>query len=351
MLLYYFSAVAVIKSENELFIWFHVVVVWWSWHTSLLIWIQIFKHSNIQKLNGSRRIKFGKITVPPLPNFEGTWITPPFPGDNHVPYRLCQFRDVPRQSSNEQWSSTQYFLLFAEGQSKPKVSAWLSSQPVSQQHSHLPADTPVGILSGTGPEVLVRRIFVVARITNMKFVQAVKLVGLCLCLGVVCTGAQNLRPRMLGDCIVDGEKCGDGGKKSCCDGLNCVAKLSKKGGPKLCLKPGLGVKTVNNQCVAGGKKCHRTKECCSGRCVYTETDKKVESICRDVASNPWTLIQLWVVLVKPLLCHYRNLAVTYIWRYSLTVTLLQVWSDLQTWSWFVFTFDCFTWFCCVIIVM
>ncbi len=115
----------------------------------------------------------------------------------------------------------------------------------------------------------------------MKFVQAIKLVGFCLYLGAVYTGAQNLRPRMLDwpGCIGDGQECGDGGKKSCCQGLNCVATLSKKGESKLCLHPGSRVK---KHCIPVGKKCNNGKrphKCCDS--AFCNADGKCQACVPD----------------------------------------------------------------------
>ncbi len=76
----------------------------------------------------------------------------------------------------------------------------------------------------------------------MKFVQVHKLVALCLCLGVLRTGAHNLRPRLLHPrCIKEGGRCGTGGKRNCCEGLNFVGRHSNDGS-KTCEKPGAGTK-------------------------------------------------------------------------------------------------------------
>ncbi len=105
----------------------------------------------------------------------------------------------------------------------------------------------------------------------MKFVQIHKLVALRLCLGVLRTGVQNLRPRLLQPgCIGDGGSCAK--KQDCCKGLNCVGTLSNDGS-KTCEKPGARTK---NHCIPEDKQCNngeRPHDCCEGFCALQEGGK------------------------------------------------------------------------------
>ncbi len=107
----------------------------------------------------------------------------------------------------------------------------------------------------------------------MKFVQVHKLVALCLCLGVLCTRAQNLRPRLLApDCFVEGDTCTK--KRDCCEGLNCVGPRTDDGS-KTCEKPG-GAGTKNH-CIPEGKLCNngnQPHQCCVGYYCTVHFDGK-----------------------------------------------------------------------------
>ncbi len=75
--------------------------------------------------------------------------------------------------------------------------------------------------------------FIDVRTRNMKFVLVYMLVALCLCTGVLRTGAKNLRPRVLDPvdfCMGENEHCNK--KKDCCEGFNCVGPFTH--GSKTC---------------------------------------------------------------------------------------------------------------------
>ncbi len=126
-------------------------------------------------------------------------------------------------------------------------------------------------MTGTGPEVLVHRTFVVAPITNMKFVQVGKLVGLfCLCLGATLTGAQG--------CGTNSAPCSR--MTDCCDGLNCV-NMWRGDTLKRCFEPGLY--GFINHCIPEGKQCNNGKRphfCCRGLGCFEEEGDNPKSYCR-----------------------------------------------------------------------
>ncbi len=114
------------------------------------------------------------------------------------------------------------------------------------------------------------------RTRNMKFGLVHMLVALCLCTGVLRTGAKNLRPRVLDPvdfCMGENEHCNK--KKDCCEGFNCVGPFTH--GSKTC---------QISHCIPEGKQCsngERPHNCCEDLvCILQDNGKQNCEPCRDV---------------------------------------------------------------------
>ncbi len=106
----------------------------------------------------------------------------------------------------------------------------------------------------------------------MKLGQVHMLVALCLCTGVLRTGAENIWSRLLNSRKQNNQPCDK--KKDCCDGLHCVGPFTE-GGTKTC---------QISHCIPDGKQCNngeRPHKCCDGFvCLLQENEKQNCGPCR-----------------------------------------------------------------------
>ncbi len=104
----------------------------------------------------------------------------------------------------------------------------------------------------------------------MKFGLVHMLVALCLCTGVLHTGAENLRSRVLPRCQRVDDVCNK--KEDCCEDLNCIGPFTE-GGNKTC---------QIFHCIPEGKQCDngaRSHECCEDLTCVPRVGKKGKTYC------------------------------------------------------------------------